>query len=157
MAVLLLAGLGVTGALAMRAEPVAVTAPVKSLAPAVELAALAKAEAVATDDAPAVAPAAPTPVSVLVQTEPQGAEVVSNGKMLGVTPLEVAMRVDQEPMPITVSLGGHEPRHYELTAAEPTVALKLSKRRPTPPTVVQSARRRPLVEVPAGMDINTGR
>ena len=81
------------------------------------------ADPVAALPSSAVRASPPTAQSLVVQSEPEGAEVWSGGELLGRTPLTV-MRPDGSELPVELRMDGFEPARTDLVAnGQPHVVL----------------------------------
>lgn len=77
-------------------------------------------------EAPVAAVAPVARVTVTLTSEPAGAEVERDGKLLGVTPLELALDADSEGFDVTVSKAGHQPRSVHLGPEQTAVHAPLA-------------------------------
>jgi serine/threonine protein kinase len=71
---------------------------------------------------------APVVTSVLLRTEPLGAEVQRDGEVLGVTPLRVALGEGGTSVPVSLHLDGYDDANVELTSSNSTPLIALSPR-----------------------------
>ncbi len=98
--------------------------------------------------------AAPAPVRVSVTSQPEGAQVLLDGKSAGTTPLELTLPEGAAEANVTLTLAGYEPSRLTLSAADAdkTLSAVLKKRR----AGNGSGQNRPKEDRPP-LEIKTGR
>jgi serine/threonine-protein kinase len=85
----------------------------------------------AVQQEPVLAPG-PDPAVVAIRSEPGGASVFRDGRRLGVTPISLLVKADEQFVRIELRLPGYQPLAAELTAKDGERLLKLSKEQGKP-------------------------